>query len=275
MENKLIDREGYIEDLRAEFDPKSKRKVFINLVRYRRHAIFTRERGRRTRIALVHASGPVVSGEAPATGEHISGVATASQIDRASRDERVKAIVFRVNSPGRPAVDPTWCGARCARRRDGASRWLSRWAMLRARRLPRRGGGRCDRRGTCDDHRLDRGRLREVQSRQSAQRAGRPFRFREKRAYQRRDVDGARDDRRRARATERNRRASLHGIHREGRGGPASQPRAGRSCRQGPHLERARGERARSRLTKLADSRPQWQSRAIVRTSPRIDDMSS
>src|SRR5579862_7838777 len=31
VENKLIDREGYIEDLRAEFDPESKRKVFINL----------------------------------------------------------------------------------------------------------------------------------------------------------------------------------------------------------------------------------------------------
>ena len=119
VENKLIDREGYIEDLRTEFDPKSKRKVFINLARYRRHAIFTRERGRRARIALVHASGPVVSGEAPATGEHISGVATASQIDRASRDERVKAIVFRVNSPGGSAVgsDLVWRAVREAQGR--------------------------------------------------------------------------------------------------------------------------------------------------------------
>src|SRR5277367_7109719 len=41
VENKLIDREGYIEDLRSEFDPESKRKVFVNLARYRRHAIFT------------------------------------------------------------------------------------------------------------------------------------------------------------------------------------------------------------------------------------------
>ncbi|MGC2302847.1 signal peptide peptidase SppA [Candidatus Binatus sp.] len=119
VENKLIDREGYIEDLRAEFDPKSKRKVFINLARYRRHTIFTRERGRRARIALVHASGPVVSGEAPATGEHISGVATASQLDRASRDERVKAIVFRVNSPGGSAVgsDLVWRAVREAQGR--------------------------------------------------------------------------------------------------------------------------------------------------------------
>jgi protease IV len=119
VENKLIDREGYIEDLRAEFDPENKRKVFISLARYRRHAIFKRERGRRARIALVHASGPVVSGEAPATGEYISGVATAAQIDRASRDQRVKAIVFRVNSPGGSAVgsDLVWRAVREAQGR--------------------------------------------------------------------------------------------------------------------------------------------------------------
>src|ERR1700689_2780190 len=106
----LIDRDGYIEDIRAEFDPKAEREVFVNLARYRRHAIFTRERGRRARIALVHASGPVVSGEGPATGEFISGVTTAAQIDRASRDERVRAIGFRLNSPGGSAVgsDLVW-----------------------------------------------------------------------------------------------------------------------------------------------------------------------
>jgi protease IV len=119
VENKLIDREGYIEDIRAEFDPEAKRKVFVNLTRYRRHAIFTRERGPRARIALVHATGPVISGEAPATGEFISGVATAAQLDRASRDERVKAIVFRVNSPGGSAVgsDLVWRAVREAQGR--------------------------------------------------------------------------------------------------------------------------------------------------------------
>ena len=119
VENHLIDREGYIEDIRAEFDPEAKRKVFASMARYRRHAVFTRERGRRARIALVHASGPVTSGEAPATGEFISGVATAAQIDRASRDERVSAIVFRVNSPGGSAVgsDLVWRAVREAQGR--------------------------------------------------------------------------------------------------------------------------------------------------------------
>jgi protease-4 len=119
VENHLIDREGYIEDLRAEFDPEAKRKVFTTMARYRRHAVYTRERGRRVRIALVHASGPVISGEAPATGEFISGVATAAQIDRASRDERVSAVVFRVNSPGGSAVgsDLVWRAVREAQGR--------------------------------------------------------------------------------------------------------------------------------------------------------------
>ncbi|MGA6974704.1 MAG: signal peptide peptidase SppA [Candidatus Binatus sp.] len=119
VDNKLIDQEGYIEDIRAEFDPEAKRKVFVNLARYRRHAVHTRERGKRARIALVHASGPVVSGEGPATGEFISGVATAAQIDRASRDERVSAIVFRVNSPGGSAVgsDLVWRAVREAQGR--------------------------------------------------------------------------------------------------------------------------------------------------------------
>ncbi len=119
IENKLADREGYIEDIRAELDPKSKRKVFVGAGRYWRHATFTRERGRRARIALVHGSGPVVSGEAPATGEFISGVATAAQIERAARDENVKAIVFRVNSPGGSAVgsDLVWRAVREAQGR--------------------------------------------------------------------------------------------------------------------------------------------------------------
>ncbi|HYL59070.1 MAG TPA: signal peptide peptidase SppA, partial [Candidatus Acidoferrales bacterium] len=119
VENKLADREGYIEDIRAELDPKSKRKVFVGVGRYWRHATYTRERGRRARIALVHGSGPVISGEAPATGEFISGVATAAQIERAARDEEVKAIVFRVNSPGGSAVgsDLVWRAVREAQGR--------------------------------------------------------------------------------------------------------------------------------------------------------------
>ncbi|HYR78837.1 MAG TPA: signal peptide peptidase SppA [Candidatus Dormibacteraeota bacterium] len=119
VDNHLIDREGYLEDIRAEFDPDAKRKTFVNLARYRRHAIYVRERGRRARIALVHGIGPVIAGDAPAAQVVISGIATAEQIERASRDERVRAIVFRVNSPGGSAVgsDMVWRAVREAQGR--------------------------------------------------------------------------------------------------------------------------------------------------------------
>ncbi len=119
VDNHLIDREGYIEDIRAELDPENKRKSFISMARYRRHAIYARERGRRARIALVHGSGPVIAGDAMTTGEVISGVTTAAQIERASRDSRVRAIVFRVNSPGGSAVgsDMVWRAVREAQGR--------------------------------------------------------------------------------------------------------------------------------------------------------------
>jgi protease-4 len=100
----LVDRAGYIEDIRAELDPEGKRKHFISFGRYLRHAVYRRERGRRQRIAVVFGTGPVIAGEVPPAGEFISGETTAGVIDRASRDERVRAIVFRVNSPGGSAV---------------------------------------------------------------------------------------------------------------------------------------------------------------------------
>jgi protease-4 len=119
VDNHLIDREGYLEDIRAEFDPEAKRKTFVKLARYRRHAIYVRERGRRARIALVHGIGPVIAGDAPAAQNVLSGIATAAQIERASRDERVRAIVFRVNSPGGSAVgsDMVWRAVREAQGR--------------------------------------------------------------------------------------------------------------------------------------------------------------
>jgi protease-4 len=52
-------------------------------------------------------------------GEFISGEGTASEILRASKDEKVRAIVFRVNSPGGSAVgsDLVWRAVREAQKR--------------------------------------------------------------------------------------------------------------------------------------------------------------
>jgi protease IV len=118
-EARLIDRTGYREDIRASFEADPESKVFISLGRYLRHAMHVRERGRRPRIAVVSATGPVVAGDAPVAGEYISASATAAQFDRASRDERVSAIVFRINSPGGSAVasDIVWRSVREAQGR--------------------------------------------------------------------------------------------------------------------------------------------------------------
>jgi protease-4 len=101
---RLVDRAGYIQDVRAEFDPADKRRIFVGLKRYLRHSRYVDQRGHRERIAVVFATGPVITGEGPAGGEFVSGIATAEQIERAARDDSVRAIVMRVNSPGGSAV---------------------------------------------------------------------------------------------------------------------------------------------------------------------------
>jgi protease-4 len=115
----LIDRDGYIEDLRASFDPDGKRKCFVSFARYLRHAAYVRERGDRPRIALIIGAGPVISGHGRQGGEFISGETTAELFERASREESVRAIVFRVNSPGGSAVgsDMVWRAVREAQGR--------------------------------------------------------------------------------------------------------------------------------------------------------------
>jgi protease-4 len=115
----LIDREGYTEDVRAEFDPEGKRKKFVGLARYLRHATYMNEGGVRHRIAVICGVGPVISGDPSMTGDFISPETTGAQIERASRDENIEAIVFRVNSPGGSAVgsDLVWRAVRAAQGR--------------------------------------------------------------------------------------------------------------------------------------------------------------
>jgi protease-4 len=115
----LIDRVGYSEDVREQFDPDGKRKKFVGLGRYLRHAMYVREGGARHRIAVVCGVGPVVMGDSSMTGDFISPETTGAQIERASRDEDVEAIVFRVNSPGGSAVasDQVWRAVRAAQGR--------------------------------------------------------------------------------------------------------------------------------------------------------------
>src|SRR6266849_1745229 len=118
-ESALVNRAGYIEDLRDELDPEGHGRPFVGITRYLRHVAFMREGGNRPRLALIHGIGPVVAGEPPVAGDYISGERTADEIRRASNDESVRAIVFRVNSPGGSAVgsDLVWRAVREAQKR--------------------------------------------------------------------------------------------------------------------------------------------------------------
>lgn len=106
--DKLIDRIGYSQEMLSNHGPNDKRVV--GLTRYLRRVRWRKDRGKLPRIGLVFGVGPVLTGDEPLSGEFISAVRTSAELLRAGRDERVKAVVFRVNSPGGAAVgsDLVW-----------------------------------------------------------------------------------------------------------------------------------------------------------------------
>jgi protease IV len=110
VESHLVDRIAYFEDLQAEFDPEHKDRTFIGLNRYMRRLAYTRSPAPGARLAVIHGVGPVVAGEPPAAGDFLSGEEVAAQFHRVSRDKSIRAIVFRVNSPGGSALgsDLVW-----------------------------------------------------------------------------------------------------------------------------------------------------------------------
>lgn len=118
IEAGLIDRADYIESLRAEFDPAHKERVFVGLNRYLRRLAY-RQRPGRARLALIHGVGPVVSGNAPAAGDFLSAEEIVGEFRRAALDKSVRAIIFRVNSPGGSALgsDLIWRAVAEARER--------------------------------------------------------------------------------------------------------------------------------------------------------------
>ncbi len=130
----LIDRIGYAQDIATDFEGDNEPKPHMPLIerllrgpwrrqrdkpaghrivkldRYLRRTNYLEDRGRRPRIALVYGLGPVVAGESPRAGEFISGQQTATELLLAADDPRVRAVIFRVNSPGGSAVgsDLVW-----------------------------------------------------------------------------------------------------------------------------------------------------------------------
>ncbi len=119
LSEKLIDRVGHLEDVRAEFDPDGQGGPFVNLARYLRHLWYRKPPGRAAQIALIHGLGPVITGDGALGGEFLSGERVAEEFRKAAADDDIRAIVFRINSPGGSAVgsDLVWRAVGEARRR--------------------------------------------------------------------------------------------------------------------------------------------------------------
>jgi protease-4 len=115
----LVDRLGYFEDLQDQLDPGGKGKVFVSLFRYLWRVGYLSRIRRARRIALIYGVGPVITGDTVA-GEFISGNEMAQMLQRASMDQRIAAIVMRINSPGGSAVgsDLVWRAVNQARQRN-------------------------------------------------------------------------------------------------------------------------------------------------------------
>ena len=116
-------------------------------------------KGKGDAVAVVVAKGDILDGTQPAGT--IGGDSTAALIRQAREDEKVKAIVLRVDSPGGSAFASEVIRRECELARRPASRWWSRWAASPPRaatgsRPPPTRSGR-----PRDDHRLDR-HLRHV-----------------------------------------------------------------------------------------------------------------
>ncbi|MDL4771794.1 signal peptide peptidase SppA [Actinomadura xylanilytica] len=120
LEAGLVDRLGYRDevyaDLRAEFGEPAQLR-FVS--RYNRtHGLAKRlpQPGRQDVVALINGQGPIRLGRSgrggplPSQGPAIGADTIGAALRAAVRDERVKAIVFRVNSPGGSAVasDAIW-----------------------------------------------------------------------------------------------------------------------------------------------------------------------
>ncbi|MFZ0641978.1 MAG: signal peptide peptidase SppA [Candidatus Acidiferrales bacterium] len=101
--NKIVDRLGYWDQVQSYFKKEDRGWNPISLNRYRP---FVKNEGG-TKIAVVHATGLIVSGDSgttPGGGFVMGGDAVASDIREARQDSSIRAIVLRVDSGGGSVV---------------------------------------------------------------------------------------------------------------------------------------------------------------------------
>jgi len=113
LEAKLVDGLAYHDEVLAKVKERADGAELLYLEKYRERAGAAWEKGR-SKIALVYGVGGVARGESqqnPLTGDQTMGASTVAGALRAAiMDDDVKAIVFRVDSPGGSAVasDTIW-----------------------------------------------------------------------------------------------------------------------------------------------------------------------
>ena len=102
--NKIVDRLGYWDQVQDYFKGRDHKWSPISLNQYR---AFVKNEGSST-IAVVHASGLIVSGDSgstPGGGSVMGGDSVAGDIRSARQDSSIKAIVLRVDSGGGSVVE--------------------------------------------------------------------------------------------------------------------------------------------------------------------------
>ena len=106
-------------------------------------------------VALITAQGQIVRGNAPARARVVSAGAMRDALRAARKDNDVKAVVLRIDSPGGDAVASATIGARSALSRRGQAGGRVDGQRRRVGRVHDGGGGGEDRGAADDDHRLD------------------------------------------------------------------------------------------------------------------------
>jgi protease IV len=101
--NKVVDRLGYWDQVQDYFKQRDGKWSPISLGTYRAQV----KNDGTTRIAVIHASGLIVSGDSgstPGGGSVMGGDSVASDLRKARKDSGIKAIVLRVDSGGGSVV---------------------------------------------------------------------------------------------------------------------------------------------------------------------------
>lgn len=106
MDLRLVDKLVYYDQVEAELISKSgigeKDKInFISLAKYH-NALKPETKAGKDKVAVIYASGEIVSGKGKP--DQIGSATLSELIRKARKDEKIKAIVLRINSPGGDAL---------------------------------------------------------------------------------------------------------------------------------------------------------------------------